>query len=254
MGVLKRIVRGLVNRVGYDIQRLNGDREEVWWTNPPSTKKHTNVRPTATYSPWVDDVEFQEAYRRIKGNTLVDIYRCYELWDLVRQTRSVEGDVLEVGVWRGGTGALLAQAVRGEADKRVFLADTFTGVVKAGNRDTRYKGGEHADTTPEIVRGLLDSFGLRNVDILEGVFPEDAGERVPKKLAFVHCDVDVYASTKDSVEWCIPRLSVNGIMVFDDYGFWGCEGVATYCEELRERTGFRFLHNLNGHAVFLRIG
>jgi O-methyltransferase len=183
----------------------------------------------------------------------VDIYRCYELWTLARQITDVPGAVLEVGVWRGGTGAVLAEAVRDQVGRKVFLADTFHGVIKAGARDTQYKGGEHSDTSEEIVRTLLSSMGLNDTVILTGAFPDDTHQAIEGPIAFLHCDVDVYDSTRDIVEWCLPRLSPGAIMVFDDYGFFGCDGVTRYCDELRGRKGFRFVHNLNGHAVFFRI-
>ena len=57
-------------------------------------------------------------------------------------------DVLEVGVWRGGTGCLLAAKAQSlNRNATVFLCDTFSGVVKAGEIDNFYKGGEHADTS-----------------------------------------------------------------------------------------------------------
>jgi O-methyltransferase len=126
-------------------------------------------------------------------------------------------------------------------------------VVKAGGCDTYYKGGEHADTSVEIVKGLVSSLALPNVRILHGVFPEDTGNQVPGKIALLHCDVDVYASTRDIVEWALPRLSPGAMLVFDDYGFYGCEGVTRYCNEFRKRDGFRFIHNLNGHAIFIKV-
>lgn len=234
-------------------RKLFGQGKSHVWTNPPSEFKHSKVRPGATYSPWLNDIEFMTLYQQIKDNTLVDIYRCYELWSLARQLHNVPGDVLEVGVWRGGTGAILAQAVKGTPSRQVFLADTFTGVVKAGAKDTRYTGGEHSDTSIGLVRDLLKTLGLENARLLQGIFPEDTAHEIPGKIAFLHCDVDVYQSSKDIIEWCLPRLSPGAMMVFDDFGFGGCEGVTQYCEELRQTSGMRFIHNLNGHAVFLKL-
>ena len=41
--------------------------------------------------------------------------------------------------------------------------------------------------------------------------------------------------------------------MFDDYGFFGCEGVAAFVDrELRGQPGQIVLHNLNGHAVVVK--
>lgn len=214
---------------------------------------YTRLAPYAAYAPWLSDRDFQDVYGRIESHTLVDVYRCYELWSLARQVRSVPGDLLEVGVWRGGTGALLAKAVA-DTGKKVYLADTYSGVVKAGDMDTRYVGGEHADTSEELVRSLLSSMGLTNAETLRGMFPEDTASRVPGPISLLHVDVDVYSSGKDTVEWALPRLGSGSAIVFDDYGFEGCQGITRLVEEFRSTlTGFRFVYNLNGHAVFVKL-
>lgn len=228
-------------------------RSQAPWSHPKSPDiPHHRILPHATYSPWLLDESFQAVYQNILNHTLVDIYRCYELWTLACQMRLIPGDILEVGVWRGGTVALLASAVRSDPDKIVYLADTFLGVVKAGMDDTAYIGGEHADTSIDLVNDLLTGLNLSNISLLPGVFPEETGSSIRGKLALLHCDVDVYSSAKGVVEWGIPLLSQGGAIVFDDYGFSGCEGVTRLVNELRADSQFHFIHNLNGHAILIK--
>lgn len=227
-------------------------RKQQPWRHESSDILHHRVLPHATLAPWLNDSDFMVLYEKIKNHTLVDIYRCYELWVLAKQAEKVDGAILEVGVWRGGTGAILAEAVKSTV-KKVYLADTFKGVVKAGANDTSYKGGEHSDTSLKLVNELFSSLSLKNVQLLDGIFPEDTQHLVTDGISMLHCDVDVYSSSKDIVEWCLPRMSVGSILVFDDYGFFGCEGVTKYCNELKARKDLIFTHNLNGHAVFVKI-
>ena len=221
------------------------------------------VYPVADYEPWRIDAEFAALYRRVVEHTKVDIYRCYELWRLAGQAAKLSGDLLEVGVWRGGTGALLAARVaqrtgayngNGFGAKRVFLADTFSGVVKAGANDAYYRGGEHADTSPKIVQRLLEELEIDNAELLCGVFPDETGERIrTRRFSLVHIDVDVYQSARDTVEWVWPSLAVGGVVVYDDYGFYGCEGVTRLVHEEYERSDRLVMHNLNGHAVVTKL-
>lgn len=227
---------------------LRDTRQPKEWTN--ASFPHSQVAPTATYSPWLTDDRFRDVYDHVKEHTLVDVYRCYELWNLVRGTARLPGAILEVGVWRGGTGAILAAA---NSRKTVYLADTFRGVVKAGDKDTRYVGGEHADTSRDTVEHLFLGRALGNYQILQGIFPEETAWLVTDEaISLLHCDVDVYESTRDVVEWALPRLSPGGVMVFDDYGFHGCEGVTRYVNELRSRENMLFIHNLNGHGILVK--
>jgi O-methyltransferase len=229
--------------------------ENKVFKNPHAPEfKYQKIFPRATYSPWYCDVEFGPVYMAIHKHTGVDMYRLYELWSIARQLAKVDGCFLEVGVWRGGTGALLATMSANTApSRRIYLADTFQGVVKTGENDTGYCDGVHADTSIDIVRELMTSMGLTNVTLLQGIFPEDTAGQVSGKIALLHCDVDVYQSAKDVVEWTLPRLSVGGVIVFDDYGFYACGGVTRYVNELRAHENLFFTHNLNGHAVFVKL-
>ena len=213
---------------------------------------YEEVKVTARYAPWKADKDFQAAYQEIKSYTLVEETRCWELWDLLGGGISdIEGNILEVGVWRGGTGCLMAlRAQQLRLNARVFLCDTFAGVPaeKVSAADPVYRGGEHADGSIGIVKGLIDKLALKNVELVQGVFPKSFdGQRA--FFRFVHVDADVYQSAKESTEFVLPRTSLGGAIVFDDYGFHTCGGVTKYVNELKERR--TVIHNLNGHAIVI---
>lgn len=225
------------------------------WQDRSETQKyeHALIFPKNTYSPWEEDEKFKSVYEVIKDQyTLVDVFRCYELWSLASQLKTKDGDVLEVGVWRGGTGALLAKAVGDES--QVYLCDTFEGVVKATTKDSIYKGGEHADTSLSLVEKFMTSLNLSNVTLLKGIFPEEtAGSLEDIEFKMCHIDVDVYQSAKDIFNWVWPRLIVGGIVVFDDYGFAACEGITSLVNEIeKEEDNLIKLYNINGHAVLIK--
>lgn len=212
--------------------------------------------PYATYAPWLDDPIFTSAYESIKENTLVDKYRCHELWQIAKHAARLGGEILEVGVWRGGTGCLIAHcsALFGATSQKVYLCDTFTGIVKAGEFDTQYHGGEHADTSIKIVRELADRLNLNNIEILQGIFPDEIGSIIENsQFSFCHIDVDVYNSACDTLNWIWPRLQLGGVIIFDDYGFSTCDGVTRLVNEYSHRPDVVAIHNLNGHAVFIKI-
>ena len=195
------------------------------------------------------------AYESIRPNTLVDIYRCWELWSLVNRTEALGGGILEVGVWRGGTGALMAKRAQLAAAKDpVYLCDTFEGVVKAGAHDTIYKGGEHADTSQPVVEDLIRRLGLKNVRILKGVFPDETAHLIDPEARFrlCHIDVDVYSSARDVMAWIWDRMVPGGIVVYDDYGFSACEGITRHVNEQVGEADRLVLHNLNGHAIVIK--
>jgi O-methyltransferase len=254
---VRSIVQNQLRRFGFELRRIEAAKNDVFFVeNIP----HQIVKPQATYSPWLADVDFSAAYAAIIEpsdfpHTLVDRYRCYELWQLA--SRCVPGDVLEIGVWRGGTGCLLAKRLQSTAPKKkIYLCDTFTGVVGVTDKDPSYKNGEHSDTSDRIVTALAERMGLTNVKIVRGIFPLETGEALSGlRFSLVHIDVDVYQSAKDCFDWALARLSVGGAVVFDDYGFERCGGVTKLVNELIPTFGSAVatIHNLNGHAVMIKI-
>jgi O-methyltransferase len=244
---LNELVKRLLESIGLDLHVVRRRKADT---------PYETVRPNATYAPWIADRSFREVYERIRTNTLVDELRCYELWQLVTQSAKLDGgSLLEVGVWRGGTGALIASAARrsGVTDD-VYLCDTFAGVVKASRLDPSYRGGEHSDTSRSLVERLITGLGLSGVRILTGIFPEDTASQVEAdRFRFAHVDVDVYESARSVTEWLWPRLVTGGMIVYDDYGFATCPGVTKAVDEQRDKQGRLVFHNLNGHAVVLKI-
>jgi O-methyltransferase len=221
-----------------------------------SGKGYESIVPSATYAPWLLDKPFEKTYKKIEKYTLVDKYRCYDLWQLVEESKKLNGALIEIGVWRGGTGVIIAKkAEMCKIKDTVYLCDTFKGIVKAGAKDSYFKGNELADTSKELVAELVQKkFNLRNVKILQGTFPEETGDLVADaKFRFCHIDVDVYQSAKDIVDWIWNKLVVGGIIVYDDYGFQNCSGITKFVNEERKRPDRLVIHNLNGHATVIKL-
>lgn len=241
LGVLRALVRAVGGRAMLRVVQSVEPELVGAWSN-------------SDYARHLHDAEFAKASALADPYTLVDGLRRHELWTLIGQaTKLAPGGYLEVGVWRGGTGLLIAQAMRHfGAAGTLYLADTFSGVVKAGDRDGHYVGGEHADVSHADVVRLFEAHAQVEVEILVGIFPEDTADRVTGDLRLVHVDVDVYQGAKDVVEWCYERIVPGGLVVFDDYGFSHTDGIAKLGDEYEKDSRFVFLHNVNGHAVLIK--
>ena len=259
---MKALIKYFLLKIGYKISREI--KPSIISIPEPSTTPYTvaefefdMITPSIKYSPWLSDSKFMNIYSNIVDHTLVDMYRCYELWQIVELVHKLNksASFLEVGVWRGGTSAIIAKKLNLlNATSKFYIADTFFGVVKASDKDASYSGGEHADTSKEIVQSLLaDKYN--NIEILEGIFPNDTSKFIPKDdmFAFCHIDVDVYESAKDIIDWIWEKLIVGGTVVFDDYGYSTCTGITRYVNEQKEMTDRIILYNLNGHAIMVKI-
>lgn len=216
---------------------------------------YQKIYPNASYSPWLYNQEFLAIYNKIKNNTLVDILRCYEVYTLIQQVNKLKkGAMIEIGVFKGGTGAIIAsQARRYSINEQVYLCDTFEGVVKSSSVDSCYTNGEHK-VSEIVVKRLLNEMNLNNTVLLKGIFPEDTAGIIENEVfRFCHIDVDVYQSASDIMDWIWPRMVIGGIVLYDDFGFNTCEGITKQVEEQMNIDDRLVIYNINGHAIVIKL-
>lgn len=121
-----------------------------------------------------------------------------------------EGDVAELGVFRGEFAYAISKAFPGRA---IHLFDTFEGFDE---RDLRMESGyrfhrDFSETSAESVQTLIPSAVIH-----KGWFPETFAGCENLRFAFVSLDADLYAPTKAGLELFWPRLERGGcIMVHD---------------------------------------
>ena len=260
---------GRIDDDSTEVLRPGSSQVGQWWLREPpgvagSSVSPAEVRalgrardgvPISTYAPWQDDTDFRPPTTQSQGNTLVDVWRCHELWSLVGELREVPGAILEVGVWRGGTGALIARALPAPRHRRrVYLCDTWEGVVKTGVASTPYyRDGKHDDTSLDIVRNAAARLGLGNVECLRGYLPRRHGQQVagPRRSG---CATSTSTSTsrpRTCSSGCGRGCRPRGVVVFDDYGFPACQASpsSSTSAHLRAATGSLARTTLNGHLV-----
>lgn len=122
--------------------------------------------------------------------------------------RSPAGCFVEVGVWRGGSAALLSDVAQAQG-RKLYLYDTFEGMPYADPGD-HHKVGDFSDTSYEEVCKKIPY-----ATIVKGIFP---GSAIPMEpIAFAHIDCDQYRSVRESSLYLIPLMVQGGIMWFDDY-------------------------------------
>jgi O-methyltransferase len=187
------------------------------------------------------------------GNTVVPHNKLYFLWEGVKNCPN--GDIVEIGTWKGGTSLVIAASAREYKSKsKVYLCDTFTGIALAGPNDNYHKDGDFGDTTKQHVQNLLQSQGLSNFSLLEGIFPYDTGHLIDSdKISFLHIDVDTYAGYLAILRWAQNRLVDGAILVFDDYSAWSCLGAKKAVDEyFLNRTDFEMHLTLDNNSSWAR--
>jgi len=120
------------------------------------------------------------------------------------------GDFVEVGVYKGGSAARLAEVAK-EQHRRLFLFDTFCGIPHADPTVDHHKVGDFNDTSLREVQAALP-----DAICIPGVFPGTLPAELIS-IALAHIDCDQYRSVFDCCFMLAPRMVSGGVMVFDDY-------------------------------------
>ena len=171
-----------------------------------------------------------------------------QLINALLATKMIDGQVAEVGTFRGASARLLRDYA--EPCKTLHVFDTFAGLPQPSNSDAEFRKGEFAASLEEV-RSYLGSEGVR---YHVGVFPQSADAEIrAMQFSFVHLDVDLYEGTLDCLKFFYPRLSLGGIIVSHDFEAERAPGVSRAFREYFEPMGVPFvqLSGYQGMAVRL---
>lgn len=165
------------------------------------------------------------------GQTLVGRKKVNKLKKLLESVKNINADVVEIGVYFGGTALEIAKI---ENKNNIYLFDTFNGMPNfSKEKDKKWKIGSFSNTDYEKIKCLFLNY--KNVEIYRGIFPQETFENIKnKKLKFVHIDVDNYQSYKDSLSAIYENVVENGIIIFDDYNESCCPGANLAIDEFFE--------------------
>lgn len=188
------------------------------------------------------DPAFLPILRRCEPATMTSVERIYALYKAVEHLSlaGIAGDIVECGVWRGGSMmcAALTLLQTGDTARQLYLYDTYEGMVAPETADIDINGlpasaqlaheGRSADSmiwayaTLEVVRENMQSTGYpeSKVTYVRGPVEDTIPKTIPERIALMRLDTDWYSSTRHELEHLFPRLVPGGIIVIDDYGHW----------------------------------
>ena len=153
---------------------------------------------------------------------LENVARCLES---IRRA-DVPGDLIECGVWRGGTTVFMRGFLRafGMANRTVWVADSFAGppppsLPQDADDDLSAARYPMLAVSLETVRGLFARYRLLDdqVRFLPGWFKDTLPSAPIERLALLRIDGDLYESTRDALAALYPKVSGEGFVIVDDY-------------------------------------
>ncbi|WP_261558547.1 TylF/MycF family methyltransferase [Frankia tisae] len=215
----KVYLRKAVQRSGFDLVRRPG------WEIPAGM-----------------DAEALATIRECAPYTLTDQAKVFGLIQAVRYLvrNKIPGDVVECGVWAGGSTMAAARTLLqlGDTGRDLYLFDTFEGMSPPTDKDVAPDGQTaagllaHSDPAQadsawaivslDQVRANIARIGYPadKIHFIQGKVEDTIPQNAPDGIALLRLDTDWYESTKHEMEHLYPRATPSGVLIIDDYGWW----------------------------------
>ncbi len=125
-----------------------------------------------------------------------------------------EGDFVECGCYRGISARIVCDAIDFNAyDRAFYLYDLFE--YPEGSQHTHMPG-----MGPHLYNEVVERFStIPRAHVIKGSVPETLHISSPKKIAFLHIDMNNVAPEIGALELLFERVTSGGVIVLDDYGY-----------------------------------
>jgi hypothetical protein len=212
--------------------------------------------------PDVTDREWQ-IYSKVKNFTMLSLERILtniRAVDYVSANK-IPGDIVECGVWRGGSCMAMAFALI-DSSRGLWMYDTYSGMTDATDADMTHTGlkasvlldnanrleiPERSEilalaSLGDVQRNMQSTgYPRSRINFVQGPVECTIPTQIPNQIALLRIDTDWYESTRHELEHLYPRLSRGGILIIDDYGHW--RGAQKAVDEYFK--GKLFLHRID---------
>jgi hypothetical protein len=198
------------------------------------------------------------------AHTMVGLARLDNVQECVATVISdgIPGDLVETGVWRGGTTIFMRAVLRAyeDTDRLVWAVDSFEGMPETGpeshprDRQFPWHMANHVmAVSVDTVRSNFAAYGLldEQVRFLKGWFRDTLPTAPIDRVAVLRLDGDLYESTMDALTHLYPRVSPGGFVIIDDYHLPTCQEAVHEFRAARSITAP--MTTVDQDAVFWRV-
>lgn len=170
-------------------------------------------------------------------------------YELYKKIINLPGAVVECGVFKGASLIRFAQfrdMLESVYSRKIIGFDIF-GQFPRGGGDDKFISDFEAQAGNGIpvdeLYNVLNKKGICNVELVKGDISKTIPEYVEKhkelRISLLHIDVDVYLSTKISLDHLYEHVIPGGLIVFDDYGV--VEGETKAVDEFLAEKSFQLM-------------
>lgn len=151
-------------------------------------------------------------------------------YELYKKICSLDGDILEFGVFKGVSliqWATFRDILGHSLKQKIIGFDTFDEFPKTNyEKDKMYRekfikdAGLHSIEKNELEK-IFSFKGIENIELIKGdiikTLPSFIEENRNLKIILLHIDVDIYEPTKIILDKLFDKVVDGGIIILDDY-------------------------------------
>ncbi len=221
--MLKNSIKKIFNSIGLEI-----------------SKYHPQSAVQAEEFPLDFEQEYIDIIKMVKPYTMTSSERLYQLIHCTKYIieNNIPGDFVECGVWRGGSILTIIETLKllNSRDRKIQLFDTFSSddifaTKTVVTEDKPFKGSLEEIKKSATIDFSVNLYDVKNVMKKTGYPQENVIFNVGRvedtistanidSISLLRLDTDWYDSTKFQLEELYDKVVTNGVVIFDDYGFW----------------------------------
>ncbi len=184
----------------------------------------------------------QQIYNKVAPFTMTGPARVYSLIEAIKyiEQNNVKGDIVECGVWKGGSMMAVAETLKycNNTARHLYLYDTYEGMSAPTENDKTFDGTAakellESNTSKEknlvwayssldSVKQVMQStaYPSDKIHFVKGKVEDTIPQTIPSSIALLRLDTDWYESTRHELINLFPLLVAGGVLIIDDYGHW----------------------------------
>ena len=241
-----KLLQNFFNKFGISIISTSTFEKLINLAHPPI--KETDFQLLMSHQNLLagfDDLDpsFKPIMNSVKSFTMTSTERMFDLYKTIEYLvrADIPGDIVECGVWRGGSMMLVAKTLLllKDTNRTLYCFDTFEGHPKPDSTwDIDLWGNNALDEWRKYQKkGTNNNWGFVSIDevqrnmestgypkekivLIKGRVENTAASLQKKALSLVRLDTDWHASTKVGLEEFWPKISNGGMLIVDDYGHY----------------------------------
>lgn len=186
--------------------------------------------------------EFLDIYEKCYEYTMTSVKKMYSLYKATKYivSNNIEGDIVECGVWKGGSSMISALTMinMSDVERKIYLYDTYEGMSEPTEKDkilwneksakqekidrkfNSYKEWCYSSLKETRNNLFTTQYPENKLCFVKGKVEDTIPHVIPNKISILRLDTDWYESTYHELKYLYPKLSQNGVIIFDDYGYW----------------------------------